>query len=280
MTKKIILIFFIAIQAGCVQLFAKDIRVVSLAPAITETLFAIGLDQKEIVAVTDYCDYPKAANDIPRAGSLTTINIEKIVSLEPDYVFSTGNVSSPLNTRLKNVGLNVVVLDAENINGVFSNIETAGKVLNREKEARAVINQMRARLEAIEERVKKISVQKKVYAEIWDDPMTSCGKGSFVDEVITKAGGINITGNIGVLYPTVSQEFIIKENPDFIILGYMSRDQEGAVDGIARRFGWRDINVVKTKNIISDIDPNIFLRPGPRIVNGIEEIHNRLYGNK
>ena len=129
----------------------------------------------------------------------------------------------------------------------------------------------------IKNKTGEIKNRKKVYVEIWDDPLTSCGRGSLLDEVITSAGGLNITGNINMLYPMISQEFIIKENPDFIILGYMSRNQKNTVNAILNRLGWQDISAVKNKNVISDIDPNIFLRPGPRLIDGIEEIHKRIY---
>lgn len=276
--KKLVLclaIFFICARVG----FAKEIKVVSLAPNITETLFAIGIDEKNIVGITNYCDYPEETGKILKIGSLTTVNIEKIISLEPDYVFSVGDEHNPLNTGLRKAGLNLIVLNAESIEDVFSNIMTIGKTLDKEQDTRRLVSQMKARLQKIKDKAGNIRDKKRVYVEIWDDPLTSCGRDSLVDEVITMAGGINITGGINMLYPLISQEFIIKENPDFIILGYMSRDQKKVVNALSGRFGWQDISAVKNKNVICDISPNIFLRPGPRIIDGIEEIHSRLYGD-
>jgi iron complex transport system substrate-binding protein len=277
---KSIAVFFIISACLCQTANGGKLRVVSLAPNITEILFALGLTEKEIVGATDYCDYPDAVNKILKVGSLTTVNIETIIALEPDYVFSVGNESGPLNSRLKNVGLNVVVVNAENIDETFTNIIKIGEILNRGERAKETVDQMRRRLLEVKNKVAKIKNKKRVYVEIWDDPLTSCGRGSLVDEVITKAGGKNITGNIRALYPTINQEIIINRNPDFIILGYMSRNQKNSHSVISGRPGWQDIHAVKEKNIISDIDPNIFLRPGPRIINGIEEIYERLYKNQ
>ncbi|MCM8781982.1 MAG: ABC transporter substrate-binding protein, partial [Candidatus Omnitrophica bacterium] len=175
---------------------------------------------------------------------------------------------------------NVVVLNPQHINDVFLSILHIGELLDRKKEAAEVVGRMVRRLNEIKNKVKKIQNKKKVYIEIWDDPLTTCGRDSLVDEVINYSGGINITGKLPALYPTVSQEVIIKENPDIIILGYMSRDQNKTMNAVLNRFGWQDIDAIKNKNVVCDITPSIFLRPGPRIVDGIEQIHNRIYGDR
>lgn len=275
--KKILLFIILAVFFFPRASRADEVRVVSLAPSVTEILFAIGLDENQIAGVTDYCDYPRAVSKILKVGSLTTVNIEKIISLKADYVFSVGSEGNPLNQRLKTAGLNTVIVNAESVEEIFSSISTIGRLVNRKTAADRLIGEMRSRLEKIKQKSQRIQNRKRVYIEIWDEPITSCGRGSLVDEVITKAGGINITGAIDALYPAVSQEFIIQQNPDVIILGYMARDQKGARTSVSRRFGWGNINALKYQDIISDIDPNMFLRPGPRIVDAIETIYNRLY---
>lgn len=280
MTKKISAFFTIILFVFSLQLYGKEVKVVSLAPSITETLFAIGLSEKEIVGVTNYCDYPKEASKILKVGSLTTLSIEKIVSLEPDYLFSIGSENSPLNAQLKKAGINVVVFNPRNIDGIFSTIIKIGEIVHKERESKEVVRRMSEKLKEIRGKVRTIKNKKKIYVEIWDDPITSCGKGSLIDEVVNLAGGINITGNINAAYPIVSPEVIIRENPDVIILGYMSRDQKNAINTVLNRFGWRDVSAIKTKNIICNIDTNILLRPSPRIIDGIEQIYNKVYGNR
>jgi len=256
---------------------ANELRVVSLAPSLTETLFALGLDETQIVGITDYCDYPEGVSKIPRVGSLITVNIEHLVSLEPDYVFAVGHENSPLNYRLKKVGLNVVVIDPLNVQDTLDAILKVGEILDRQENAKKVVEGMKLRLSRMAEKVKTIKTKKRVYVEIWDDPIISCGKGSLVDEIISRAGCVNITAAIESMYPTISQEVVVKEDPEIIILGYMSRDQEKAVNAVLSRFGWKDIKAVKNKAVICSIEPNLFLRPGPRIIDGIEKIYTKVY---
>ena len=258
----------------------KELRIVSLAPNITESLFAIGLDEKEIVGITDYCNYPKEAAGIRKVGSLMSVNIETIISMNPDYVFSSGSESGPSNIRLKNAGLRLIVLNTESVEEAMSNILRLGKILGKDAEAKEAVRRMRNRLDKVKNSVDKIKTKKKVYVEIWDDPITSAGNGSLVNEVVTKAGGINIAGQVNMLYPALSPEFIINSDPDFILIGYMSRNQERTKSAVMKRFGWQEINAVKSKNIICDINPDIFLRPGPRIAEGIEQIYKKLYENR
>jgi iron complex transport system substrate-binding protein len=271
----IILIFLLLF---CPAGLCKDIRVVSLAPSITEILFGLGLTEKEIIGITDYCNFPEQTRRIPKIGSLTTINIEKVVSLKPDYVFSAGSAYNSLNASLKSAGLDVKTFNVEDLNGLFLSILDIGRTLGRQSRAEEFVKGMRQRFERIRAKAAAIKEPKRVYVEIWGDPITSGGKGSLVDEVITEAGGINIAGAINTLYPTPSPEFIISRNPDVIILGYMSRDQKGLKKMICERPGWQNIKAVRSENIICDINPDIFLRPGPRILDGIEQIQKRLYG--
>lgn len=264
----------------CAPAFGEGLRVISLAPSITETLFAIGLTKAEIVGVTDYCNYPAEANEVLRVGSLSAVNIEKIVSLNPSHVFSTGGNLNSLNARLKAAGLKVVVVDPQDISSTMKSILEIGMILGKDKEARAVVEKMSAALARIDKRMAGIKNKKKVYFEIWDDPLTSCGKGSMQDEVLKRAGAVNIIGNVDVPYPSINQEWVIKEDPDVIILGYMSRTDNNAVKNIVNRFGWQGIKAVRTGCIIWDLDPDALLRPGPRIAQAAEELQKRLYGRE
>ncbi len=277
MKRGIILFILIVLQLSCSSAAEKKLRIVSLAPNITESLFAIGVGEKEIVGITDYCNYPKEAAGIRKVGSLMSVNIETIVSMDPDYVFSSGSEFSPSNVRIKNAGLRLIVLNAESVGEAMSNILRLGKILGKDAEAKEAVRRMKNRLAKVKNSADRIKTRKKVYVEIWDDPITSAGDGSLVNEVVTMAGGINIAGRIGMLYPALSPEFVINSNPDFMLIGYMSRNQEHTKSIITKRLGWQDINAVKSKNIICDINPDIFLRPGPRIVEGIEIIYKKLY---
>ncbi len=133
------------------------------------------------------------------------------------------------------------------------------------------------RIEEVKSKVELIPANKrqKVFIEIWYDPLTTAGKGSYVDELITLAGGINISADTRRAYSVFSAEEVIKRNPDCIILAYM--DQKKPKDLVKGRFGWSGISAVKNNRLYNDVDPALLLRPGPRIVQGVNEIYKRLY---
>lgn len=273
----ICLVFFLAAPKGAC---AGKIRVISLAPSITEMLFVLGLDEKEIVGATDYCNYPEAAKKVPHIGSLTTVSVEKIVSLKPDYIFSIGYASSPLNSNLKAAGLNLIVFDPENVEQICATMLEIGKIVGRQDRAKEIVGTMRQRLDDIKIKTDMIKRKEKVYLEICPDPITSCGRGSLMDDVITRAGGINITKEMTGLYPLVSQEFVISKDPDVIIVSYAGDFKDRGEEIFLRRPGWKDIAAIKEKRVICDLDPDALLRSGPRIVDIIELMHKKLYENK
>lgn len=257
------------------SLLAKP-RYISLAPATTEILFALGLHH-QIIGDTTFCDYPQAAKQIPKVGSFSEPNIEKILSLKPDIIFTTGLEQAPVVLRLEKLGLKVIVSDPKNIPELFESIIQIGKATGREQEARLLVEGMRARIDIIKFMVEKIREDKrpKVFIEIWHDPIMTAGPGSIVDEILTLAGGKNIAYDVPRAYSRFSTEAIIERNPDVIILGYMNKDN--TKDAVLNRLGWQNIKAVRNKRVVSDINPNLIFRPGPRIVNGIEEIYRHLY---
>jgi iron complex transport system substrate-binding protein len=115
----------------------------------------------------------------------------------------------------------------------------------------------------------------KVFVEIWHEPLMTAGKGSFIDELITMAGGINVAHNVVRPFCNYSAEKVISLDPECIIMTYM--DKETPLKLLESRFGWGQIKAVKDKRVFNDIDPDILLRPGPRITDGLKEIFKRLY---
>jgi iron complex transport system substrate-binding protein len=251
-------------------------RYISLAPSTTEILFALGLDD-EIAGVSAYCNYPPAASIKPKIGDFSHPNMEKICSLKPDYIFCTGLEQAPVITELKRLKLHVYVADPANMSELFATIRDIGKLTHREEEARSVINAMTADIEMIRAKTQTIPQQKKmrVFLEIWHEPLMTAGKGSFVDELISLAGGINIAHDVIRPYCNYSAEKVIGLNPDCIIMTYM--DSEQAMELVERRFGWSSIAAVKNKRVFNDIDPDLLLRPGPRVTEGLKAVYRKLY---
>ena len=254
----------------------KKLRIISLAPSTTEILFSLGLDD-EIVGVTTFCNYPPQAIKKEKVGAFSNPNIEKIISLKPDLIFATGLEQAPTVERLKQLKLKVFISDPSSIEELLTSIIEIGKLTNREKQAEVLVGQMKAGIERMKTKIKLIPLEKrpKVFIEIWHDPLLTVGKDSFVDELISLAGGINIAYDSPRPYSYFSPEQVIKRNPDCIILGYMVNDE--AMKTINNQFGWKEIKAVKNNAVYNDINPDLFLRPGPRLIEGLEKIHKKLY---
>ena len=255
---------------------AKKQRVISLTPATTEILFSLGLDE-EIVGVTTFCNFPSKALSKERVGTFSQPDIEKIIHLKPDIIFATGLEQVPVVAKLRQLRLKVYVSDPSNIKELFTSIKEIGELTRREKEALDLIEQMNVAIEQVKNKVDLVGRdgRPKVFIEIWHDPLMSAGRGSFVDELISLAGGVNIAHNLPRAYSYFSPEQVIKLNPDCIILGYMGKEK--AQNIIKNRLGWSSVKAVKNDRIYNDINPDLFLRPGPRLVKGLQEIHKKLY---
>lgn len=253
-----------------------DARYISLAPSTTEILFALGLE-KEVVGVSTFCNYPEQAKDKTKVGDFSHPNIEKILSLKPDYIFCTGLEQAPVIARLKQLNLKVYVADPVNMEELFGTIREIGIITHKAPPALWLIEQMKNKIKAVTAKAGLIPAQQriKVFVEIWHEPLMTAASGSFVDELITLAGGINIAHNLIRPYCNFSAEMVINLNPQCIILTYM--DSQAPLKLIRQRFGWDKIDAVKNGRVFNDINPDILLRPGPRIVQGLQEVYKRLY---
>jgi iron complex transport system substrate-binding protein len=281
MKKQFLLISFILTNFLCVniQSFSAEVpklRIISLAPSTTEILFALDLDE-EIIGVSAFCDYPPKAREKEKVGTFSQPNIERILSLKPDIIFCTGLEQAPAVRELRQLNLKVYVSDPVNIDELFISIKDIACLTHKEKEAEELIKKMKVKIEEINSKIKLIPQEKrpKVFVEIWHDPLMTAGKDSFINELLILAGGMNIAYDTKRPYSYFSPEQVIARNPDRIILGYMSgKDNQTKV---GERFGWKGINAVKNNRVYNDINPDLFLRPGPRLTEGLEEIYKRLY---
>jgi len=254
----------------------KKLRIISLSPGTTEILFALGLD-KEIVGVSTFCNYPILAQSKPKVGTFSSPNMEVIISLKPDIVFSTGLEQALAVKELRQLKLNVFVSDPANVAQLFESIKRIGELTDREKESQSLIGRMKNEIDQVNSKLVSISfsLKPKVFIEIWHSPLMTAGRGSFIDELITLAGGENVAYDTKRPYSYFSEELLIKRNPDCIILGYMQK--EALLEAMKHQRGWKDISAVKNNRLFNDIDPDIILRPGPRITLGLKQLFERLY---
>lgn len=246
-------------------------RIVSHVPSITEILFALGLEEK-VVGVSEYCDYPEAAKLKPKVGGFFKPSIERIVELDPDLVFTGGN-DEQLMTQLDVLGITYIVLRPDDIDGILKNIELVGKVTGTEKKAGELVEDMRERMSYVIARAKDAPRVKVFYTFATTDlnnPWTA-GPGSFVDSLITMAGGENIGAKAPAPWVQLSLEEVVNVDPEVIIFGTSHGSAATPKEEIERHPVWQGITALK-RGEFHPIDGDLVERSGPRIVQGLEEI--------
>ena len=259
-----------------VQLKQTPCRIVSLAPSITETLFALSLDSS-IVGVTDYCDVPEAAKVKPKVGGMLNPNIERIVELNPDLVLmsASGNMQTDYQ-KLTSLGIPVFVSNPRTIDGVLKSIRDIGELTQHRAMAETLAAELRNRRSKIMEELRTKPSQK-VLLLLSLNPLIAAGKGTFLDELITAARGENIARGAGTSYPVLSREEIFHSKPDVIIA---TSDIVKARDAIAAAYPeWRELPAIQNKRI-AIVDASLVSRPGPRIVEGLEVVARMIHGER
>lgn len=245
-------------------------RIVSIAPSPTEILFAIGAGP-QIVGVDNYSDYPAEAAALPKVGDYT-LNIETIISLQPDLIVGGDLVPLAQLELLEAQGIPYVLLADRTLEDVLKTIRLAGVITGHVAEADQVANALSDRIDAVKEKTLGAGVPKpRVYIE-YDEFMGlwTYGPGSFGDDLIAAAGGTNIAHNTASEYPMVESEFVIAQNPQVIIYttGAWSTLTK---DTYLNRPGWSTIDAVKNETIYG-MDANLLSRYGPRIVDCLEQL--------
>jgi iron complex transport system substrate-binding protein len=265
-----------------IRINSTPTRIVSHVPSITETIFALGSGDK-IVGDSDHCDYPEAAKTKPKVGGYYTPNIEEIVALKPDLVLTDGHVPE-LITKLDSLGIPIAVIDPKDINSVLSDIELLGNVTGSQKEAKELTSNMKKRIDAVVNAVSSASRPSVFYvfdATYTTKPWTA-GPGSFVDSLITMAGGENVAAQAQGPWIEFNMEQLINSNPDIILVDSSHGTAVISPTQLKELPGWQDLTAVK-ENWIYTIDGDLLNRSGPRIVQGLEEVakilHPELFKN-
>jgi iron complex transport system substrate-binding protein len=261
-------------------------RIISLAPSNTQILFAVGIGDK-VVGVTDFDHYPYNFSAWIEAGNMTSIggfstpNKETIASLNPDLILATP-VNDPDVVTLRNLGYNVLVLNPNDVNGILKDIAMVGKATGADQNAATLVNSINSQISAIETKIADANLPKpKVYYEVWTPPLMSAGGTSFINDVLVKAGGINIFGDESQQYPVISSETIVQKNPDVILLpSQMANTGEapfyGTVDDVKARPGWSSISAIQNDRIIV-VSGDLFAEAGPRIADQIATAAKAFY---
>jgi len=251
----------------------KPQRIVSLLPSSTEILCALG---QVPIAVTQWDNYPVDIQEKAEYIFQDGLNpdMEELLNLNPDLIVFYQTLPEKLN-KVRELGIPVIVFDSKSINETYDVINKMGQITDTQEQAAQLINDMKLKEKAIEEKLSTLSEQEKhkVWLEV-DSQLYTAGSGTFLNEMITKAGGINIAEDIQG-WGQFNNEQIISRNPDTILVTYGSWDAS-AVENIKKRKGWESIQAVKNDRII-EIDNDIVSRQGPRIIDGLTLMAKAMY---
>lgn len=260
-------------EGTSVTLDAPPERVIGLSPAITETAFALGAGEL-LVGGTDADDFPVEAAALPDAATFTGVIMEQIVALEPDLVIAGGRAFTPADdiARMRELGIPVVVVYAESVEGVLADIELIGAALGRPEEAADLVAGMRERMAVVSEALEAIPERPRTFYEILFEPQIwGPAPGSFIADMVALAGGDPVTTDPDFSIPL---ERLIVADPEIIALG-------DAVYGICPehvlgRPGWSDITAVK-EGAIRPVDDIVVTRPGPRLPDGLASLARAIH---
>lgn len=247
-------------------------KVVSLSPSNTEILFALGLDD-EIIGVTTSCNYPEKALEKEKIGGYSDVNLEKIIELNPDLVVVSGEGDPDIINRLAESDIQVLGYDPKNIDEIIDSIISIGQATGKNEEAKEITEEIIMGKDEVLSKIEGIEPVKTIY-EIWHDPITVAGSGSFIDSLIKLANGINIADQAEGEYPIFDVETLIEEDPQVYLLSTDAADD--VIEGIGSRPGFSEIDAIKNDRVYV-IDADTTMRPGPRIIEALQMIAEALH---
>ena len=255
-----------------------DLRIVSLAPNITEMLFVLEV-QDRLVGRTDCCDYPPEAKSIEIVGGLGIANIEKLLSLKPDLLITPNEPNKEENRLISQAGIRFLVVQAPNVQGMLDELLEIGRAVGKAERAKSVVAKMQAELDIVAQLYKNTDHEElpRVFIEISNDPLVTIGGRSFINDVIARAGGVNVAAEVSESYPCINPEKVIDWDPDVIIPCYMG-NKENISEQISGRIGWDGISAIKSGQIYSEFPGDLIMRGGPRLIEGIKILAQHLHG--
>jgi len=248
---------------------AKPKRIVSLAPSVTETLFALDAGA-QLVGICTFCDFPRAVERIDRIGSYLAPNVEAIVAKAPDVVIGVPPNNPEAVTALQRAGLRVVIVQVDTIAQIEAAIRTIAQEAGRDAQGEALLAEVHRHMAAIRARLDG-APQRRVLMVVGQNPLIAVGSGIFLNELIAQAHGINIAAGTGQQWPRLSLEFAVVSQPEVIIDGSMGSEEkeEAQLLGVWRNFP--ALPAVRNGRLYGHRSDTL-LRPGPRLAEGFEEI--------
>lgn len=247
-------------------------RYVVLSPEVAEIISALD-GTEHIVGITKQCNYPTALADKPLVGDFGVLNKEKIISLNPSIVFTSGLEQQAISKELQTLGIRTMVVYPTSITSMLQAIKEVGKAVDQTDKAESLTKAIQTQIDSLRQ-LSEGKKHPKLYLEIYHDPLMSVSNQSFVGEVIAAAGGQNLFPTLERDYSRVSAERVIEGAADVMICY-----SEVPIKEIKARRGWGQIPALQNNRIYyeKDINPDLILRAGPRVAEGIKQLHALLY---
>jgi len=253
-------------------------RIVSLAPSLTEMLFAIGAGP-QVVGRTSACDWPAEAEKVPVVGSFGRPSLEVLASKNPDLVLDVDLADEQAAKKMADMHLRREHIRCQDPEELPEALRKLGALTGHDRQADSLATVIEKGLAAYRNEAAAKKNKPLVYLEIWNDPLWTGGSDSFVSRLIGYAGGRNIGDEVRKEYFEVSPEWVIRQNPEIIACMYMANETPAA-DKLMQRPGWQGISAVRNNRVYDKFDNRLYLRPGPRILEGIAGMKKLIESNE
>jgi iron complex transport system substrate-binding protein len=254
-------------------------RIISTAPSNTEILFELGFQEK-IVGITNYCNFPEETKNIEKIGEMTPLNLEKIISLNPDLILAYPGLQLKEILRLRELGLKVIGLDPLTLEDTFKSVKMIATVCGISEKGSLLVDKLTQRVNIIKSKVLNIPISAcpKIFVGNPSETIFTPGAGTLFNELITFAGGQNIAAGLS-FWKKISPEFVAQAEPDIIIVpvGVMNQGEESKIKSdISQHPGWSNIPAIKNQKIFI-VNEDLFYRAVPRLVDGLELLYGIFY---
>jgi iron complex transport system substrate-binding protein len=249
-------------------------RIVSLAPSLTEMLYAIGAGD-QLIGRTSACDWPVEVKKVPVIGAFGRPSLEVLAAAEPDLVIDVDLAEEQIGRKIEAMNIRHESIRCRTPEDVPPALRKLGALTGHVRKADSLAEVIDKGLAAFRKEAEQNTQKTGIYLEIWNDPLWTGGKNSFTSRMIAYAGGRNIGDVVDKEYFEVSPEWVIRQNPEVIACMYMSK-KSPAQETVKSRPGWSEISAVRNGRVYGDFDNNIYLRPGPRVLEGIASLKSLL----
>ncbi|BBB91891.1 MAG TPA: cobalamin-binding protein [Methylomusa anaerophila] len=246
----------------------KPQRIVSLSPGNTEIIYALGAGDR-LVGVTTYCDYPEDAKKLPKVGGFEKPDIEQILLLKPDLVIAGGSFHTGAIRTLEKAGVPVVAVEPKNLAELTASVRLIATVIHETDNGEEAIARMEASVNKVRSRIGESAYRKKVFIEIWDMPLLAVGGKSYINDIITQAGGVNVAAGKETFYALCDDETLFSYDPDIYIVA--RHDRGGSRERVFRRFETEHVRAIRDNKVFY-ISDDYLDRPGPRSFIALEQL--------